>query len=403
MRWSIHRAWIIVVVMALLGLAGPGVVVEAGRTNDELAEPLADKAQLAELLQAGQYGTAASQTNRLRRRDTVTFSQLVAEASAEAEANPTSLDSLSLLALLFWADARDEMALPLYEALLQVDPNNVFAFLFRGSSSIFLGDSIRGTADFQQAVNLDPENAQVYSVIGSTHQQTGSPADALIALDQAVKLDPQDSRSHYYRGMALLDEANPQAAKTAFQTALDSRPGFADAWYDLARADLQLDSPAEAMRDLDQAVEVDPAFGLALVFRGAMKEWSGERAAAATDYLSYIQAIHPQYVDEGPITTGNPASILVGADTVHSFRLAGASGQHVTIVAEPQQADLDPVIVLLSTDGVTPLEGSDRPNPNERTAQIEDYTLPAEGDYTILIAFSDFVQTGQVVVTVTAQ
>ena len=291
------------------------------------------------------------------------------------------------------------MAMPLYEVLLRADSNSVFAFLFRGSSSIFLGDSTRGTADFQQAVNLDPENAHVYSVIGSTHQQAGNPADALIALDQAVKLDTQDARSHYYRGMALLDEGNPQAAKTAFETALDTRPNFADAWYDLARADLQLDLPAEAMRSLDQAIKVDPAFDLALVFRGAMKEWSGERGAAATDYLSYIQAIHPQPVDEGPIAAGSPASILIGANTVHSFRLSG--DLHITVVAEPQQAEIDPVIVLLNPDGVTPLEGSDRPSPNERTAQIENYPLPAVGDYTILVAFSDFLQTGQVVVTVT--
>ena len=60
------------------GLAVLAVMLPVGVSRaDEAADPAADNARLSALLESGQYGTAATATNQLRRRNPEAFAQLV--------------------------------------------------------------------------------------------------------------------------------------------------------------------------------------------------------------------------------------------------------------------------------------------------------------------------------------
>lgn len=352
-------------------------------------------------LSAGHYGTAASDASTLRDQDRAHFDRMTSSAVAEASAAPSDVNDQSLLALLHWADARDDLALVDYQAILALQPSNVFAFLFRGSSRLYMGEDITAQADFQQAVNLDPNNPHVYSIIGSTQQQVGNVFDALIALDYAIRLNPNDARSHYFRGMALFDNQDLHNAYTEFTLAIDSDPGYVNAWYDRARVDALLADRSSAMADLNQALAINPDFDLALVFRGALHEWAGDRAQATADFFAYTNTLDATVLNAGQLVPNAPATITLDTRVLYTFTFAGNAGQTVQLTAQSPVEQADPVLVLIGPDGQTPVAGSDDAAPNSTGSLISNLSLPATGEYTILVTHSDSNTSGLVVVTLT--
>lgn len=355
-----------------------------------------DRLQAA--LQLGHYGTAASDASALRELDQARFETLLNEAAVSADASHDTY-ALSLLGLLQWADARDAQALSTFEAILSQQPAHVFATLFRGSSRLYSGDDITSIADFQQAVNLDPGNADVYSIIGSTHQQVGNVFDALMALDRAIALNPRDARSHYFRGMALLDNQDLTGARDEFTAAVSHDPSYLDAWYDRARVNYLLTNQTGAIDDLNHALEINPDYDLALVFRGALYEWSGQRELAASDFFAYTRAAAPAILSSGSLSVNMPATVNLNTGLLYSFTFEGSAGDLVQLTAAAAQAQADPLIIVLGPDGQTPVAGSDDAAPTVPDALIAGLTLPQSGIYTVLVTQSDSAQTGQVVVT----
>ncbi len=368
----------------------------AVRVNYANAEAHEDRLQAA--LQLGHYGTAASDASALRELDQARFETLVNEATASANSSHDTY-ALSLLGLLQWADARDTQALSTFEAILSQQPAHVFATLFRGSSRLYTGDDITSLADFQQAVNLDPGNADVYSIIGSTHQQVGNVFDALMALDRAIALNPQDARSHYFRGMALLDNQDLTGARAEFTAAVTHDPSYLDAWYDRARVNYLLMDQSSAIEDLNQALAISPDYDLALVFRGALYEWSGQRELAASDFFAYTRAAAPAVLSSGSLSANTPATVNLNTGLLYSFTFEGSAGELVQLTAASAQAQADPLMIVLGPDGLTPVAGSDDAAPTLPDALIAGLTLPQSGTYTVLVTQSDSAQTGQVVVT----
>ncbi|HYO89618.1 MAG TPA: tetratricopeptide repeat protein [Candidatus Limnocylindrales bacterium] len=365
------------------------------------ADARADRLVIA--LGAGRYGLAASDASTLRNNDRARFDTLVTTTEALSSSNPYDLDTLKLLGLLHWADARDDLALNDYQAILASQPSDVFAFLFRGSSRLYMGDDIHASADFQQAVNLDTNNPDVYSIIGSTYQQIGNIFDALMALDRAIALNPQDARSHYYRGMVLFSNRDVQGAQSEFTLALSCDPAYVDAYYDRARASYQLANSNAAISDLDQALAINPEFDLALVFRGALHEWAGETSSATSDLYAYTVAMDASHLNGGALSPNVPATVSLDTRIVYRFTFEASAGETVQLTATSAQQQADPVLVLLGPDGQTPLSASDDVTPNVHDAVITNVVLPQTGTYTVLVTHSDSNVRGPVIVTLSVR
>lgn len=366
------------------------------------ADSQAREDRIAAALSIGYYGTAAADASILRKLDRASFDAFTSATAAEVSAAPGDMNDLARLALLHWADARDDLALAEYQSILSIQPTSVFAYLFRGSSRLYTGEDLVAVADFQQAVNLDPNNPHVYSVIGSTHQQVGNIFDALIALDYAIRLNPNDARSHYFRGMALFDNQDLHGAYSEFTLALNSDPSYADAWYDRARVDVLIVSPTDAMADLDRALTINPEFDLALVFRGALHEWAGDRASATADFFAYTNVLDASVMSAGQLAPNVPSTVNLDTRLLYTFTFEGNAGETVQISAQSPVEQADPMLVVLGPDGLTPVAGSDDAAPNMTGALISNLALPASGLYTVLVTHSDSNTSGPVVITLTA-
>lgn len=367
--------------------------------NANFSDVDARAARLTTALTVGRYGLAATDASTLRDLDAARFDALTAATAVSANANPGDLQTRKLLGLLHWAGANDDLAIQDYQAILSLQSGDVFAYLFRGSSRLYMGDSITAAADFQQAVNLDTHNADVYSVIGSTYQQIGNIYDALMALDRAIALNPQDARSHYYRGMVLFSNRDIYGARAEFTTALSNDPTYVKAYYDRARASYQLADANGAMNDLNQALAINPNFDLALVFRGSLHEWAGESASATSDLYAYTRTINANPLNGGALISDQPAAVTLDVRVLYRFTFEASAGETVRLTASSAQQQTDPILVLLGPDGQTPLAASDDTAPTIHDAVIDNIVLAQSGTYTVLMTHSDSNCRGPVVVT----
>ncbi|AFG38190.1 tetratricopeptide repeat protein [Spirochaeta africana] len=80
----------------------------------------------------------------------------------------------------------------------------------------------------------------------------------LIAAVGCASRQPELARDYYNLGVGYLDQGNYSQAREYFARALDIDPGMTRASYNLARAQLLLDQPDQAVRTLQDLLQLDP-------------------------------------------------------------------------------------------------------------------------------------------------
>jgi len=146
----------------------------------------------------------------------------------------------------------------------------------------------------QQAVDANPRAAQLWFVLGLAQFDQTNPAAAQVSFDRAIALDPHFAPALAYRGLAALDQqhyaeaeqwyrksiaADPSAAdlhcllaealerqhpgelndvRAELQRALQMDPNLATAYLTLGRLDVNHARPADAVKELETALRLDP-------------------------------------------------------------------------------------------------------------------------------------------------
>ncbi|MGO1118552.1 tetratricopeptide repeat protein [Rhodovibrionaceae bacterium A322] len=167
-----------------------------------------------------------------------------------------------------------------YRALLAVQPTHPQA-LFS------LAEMLHNRRDFKEALDLlhrlqqaHPQDLSVQMAMGSTLVSAGRPEDALAVL-QAAAADPGlRAQAQHNISTALADLGRVEEAEQACDLALDADPGLAvAAWQKgLCRYDLMDFAGAEAC--FRQALEIDPALGLARVYLAVLLSEQGQEEQA---------------------------------------------------------------------------------------------------------------------------
>lgn len=117
-------------------------------------------------------------------------------------------------------------AIPHYEAVLKLDPDNLAALNDLAWSYQRLGQ--RQALDFaQRAFKLAPENPAVIDTLGWIYLEQGELARAQPLLQKASALAPNAGEIHYHYGMLLARSGDQRGARRALEKALASGPGFA--------------------------------------------------------------------------------------------------------------------------------------------------------------------------------
>ncbi|XP_029457512.1 protein O-mannosyl-transferase TMTC3 isoform X1 [Rhinatrema bivittatum] len=109
---------------------------------------------------------------------------------------------------------------------------------------------------------------------------------------QAISMRPDFKQAYISRGELLLKMNKPLQAKEAYLRALELDELNADLWYNLAIVYIELKDPAEALKNFNRALELNPNHKLALFNSALLMQESGDerfRPEAKKRLLAYVE------------------------------------------------------------------------------------------------------------------
>ena len=166
-----------------------------------------------------------------------------------------------------------------------------------------MGRFAEAQSELERATALRPANGEGWAILGSVYKETGDLAKATDALRRAIELMPNQPSPHIGLAAILSQQGDRAGALAERKKAAElsriavsrQRANFA---LDTGRALLKKGQVAEAVAQLQSAVEADPTYGEAHSALADALERQGRSADAAVErqkagQLATAPAAHP--------------------------------------------------------------------------------------------------------------
>ena len=170
----------------------------------------------------------------------------------------------------------------------RVPPASARDYYLLGTSLLARGEIDRAEVPLSRAVALDPRRFWAWFALGICHSDQGRHHDAAHDFSVCTTLAPGFAWPHLNRGLALARSGRLLEARVAYDRALELDPDFAEALVDRALVDLELDDPAQALRDLDRAIGLGRRAPAVLTARAEALARLGRRDEAERAYSEVI-------------------------------------------------------------------------------------------------------------------
>jgi len=228
--------------------------------------------------------------------------QPVPPAAALAAPAAPSLPQLFQQALQASREGRFEEALPLWNRVLELAPEDAAAWSNRGNVQLALGDPLAAIADQDRALELEPASQDPHLNRGTAEEAlarwTAAEADYRWILDHG-----EADADHDVRASALYNLGNVQgslgdwpAARASYAAAALARPGFAMARSSEALAAFELGEFDAAEQQLRSLIRRYPLFADARAGLTALLWQRGGRGEAESHWVS-ASGLDPRYRD----------------------------------------------------------------------------------------------------------
>jgi tetratricopeptide (TPR) repeat protein len=196
-------------------------------------------------------------------------------------------------------EGRFAEALPLWNQVLEVAPNDAAAWSNRGNVLLALGDPRSAIADQTKAIALDSESPDPHLNRGTAAEALGQWAAAEADYRWILERAPSDTGEP--RASALYNLGNVQGslgdwqeARRCFEAASLARPGFAMARSSAALAAFQLGDKAGAERELRNLIRRYPLFADARAALTALLWQKGASGEAESNWAA-ASGLDPRY------------------------------------------------------------------------------------------------------------
>jgi tetratricopeptide (TPR) repeat protein len=239
----------------------------------------------------------------------VLMAQLALAPLALAAPRPPSLAQLFDQALAASREGSFDQALPLWNQVLEMAPEDAAAWSNRGNVQLVLGDPLAAIADHERAMALEPSNPEPHlnrGIAEEALQRWGAaetdyrwilepPASPASSDKPASQLDPEVRAAALYNlGNVQGSQGDWESARNSFRTAADSRPGFAMARSSAALAAFQLGELEQAERELRALIRRYPLFADARAGLTALLWRLGASGEAESNWAS-ASGLDPRY------------------------------------------------------------------------------------------------------------
>ena len=211
----------------------------------------------------------------------------------------TALPQLFDQALSASRDGDFRRALPLWDQVLELAPDDAAAWSNRGNVQLALGDPQAAIADQTRAMELDPISADPHLNRGTAEEalQRWDAAEAdyrWILEANAAAGEPPDASALYNLGNVQGSRGQWTDARDSFVEAADTRPGFAMARSSAALAAFQLGELDQAEAELRRLIRRYPLFADARAGLTALLWRRGARGEAESHWAS-ASGLDPRY------------------------------------------------------------------------------------------------------------
>lgn len=209
------------------------------------------------------------------------------------------------------------------------------------------------------------------------------------------------ARAFIEQGISAHGQGQLDDALTAFTSAIELDPENAEAYNGRGLTYFDLDRLDEALADYNRAIELDPDYPYPYGNRGHLYMERGDRQAAAADFGKMIR-LNTESTNTEHHETEIGDTFTIDMLPRHAYRITfeASAGQVLTLNATTDEEDVDPIMVLLNSDGET-LEGDDDGG-GDLKARIAGFTVPADGTYTLLLSHTLDGDAGAVEVSIEA-
>jgi len=191
---------------------------------------------------------------------------------------------------------RFDLALPLWNRVLEMAPQDAAAWSNRGNVQLALGQPLAAIADQDQALLLEPDNADPHLNRGTAEESLGRWDAAAADYAWILERDPADASALYNLGNVEGSRGDWQAARGCFEAASAARPGFAMARSSAALAAFQLGDLEPAERELRSLIRRYPFFADARAGLTALL-WQRGASGEAESHWAAASGLDPRYRD----------------------------------------------------------------------------------------------------------
>jgi tetratricopeptide (TPR) repeat protein len=208
--------------------------------------------------------------------------------------SPSSLPALFQQALEASRAGRFDLALPLWNRVLEQAPKDAAAWSNRGNVQLALGDPLAAIADQDHSLLLEPDNADPHLNRGTAEEALGRWDAAAADYAWILERNPLDASALYNLGNVQGSRGDWQAARDSFVAAADARPGFAMARSSGALAAFQLGDLATAEREFRSLIRRYPLFADARAGLTALL-WQRGASGEAESHWAAASGLDPRY------------------------------------------------------------------------------------------------------------
>ncbi|MFQ5605153.1 MAG: tetratricopeptide repeat protein [bacterium] len=180
-------------------------------------------------------------------------------------------DYRALGILLVQLDRRQE-ALPVYEKLVELEPDDIEALIVLANLYMFVGEEEASLTVQERALVLDPQNTKLLYSLGEAYYKRHEFEKAIAKFKQLLTITPEDILALEILGYAFQNAGDPKNAIAAYEKVLSLKPDHKKVLCEMATSLKELKQYRAARSTVRKALKMDPHYGYANIVLGEIYE-----------------------------------------------------------------------------------------------------------------------------------